>query len=152
MAEFTFTVNGKQHAADVLPDTPLLWVIRDHLKLTGTKFGCGIGLCGVCTVHVDGEAARSCLLRMSSIQGRSIVTIEGLSSNRTHPLQKAWIAEQVSQCGYCQCGQLMQAADLLSKNTNPSREEIVEHMNGVLCRCGTYTRIIRAIQRAAREV
>ncbi len=152
MAAFTFTVNGRRHTVDVLPDTTLLWVIRDHLRFTGTKFGCGIGLCGTCTVHVDGRAARSCLLRMDSIQGRSIVTIEGLSSHRSHPLQKAWIEEQVSQCGYCQPGQLMQAADLLSKKPNPSREEIIEHMNGVLCRCGTYSRIIRAIQRAAREV
>ena len=151
MAEFTFTLNGKRQTVDVLPETPLLWVIREHLKLTGTKFGCGTGFCGACTVHVDGNAARSCLLRMSSVQGRSVVTIEGLSSDRSHPLQKAWIAEQVSQCGYCQPGQLMQAADLLSKNPDPSREEILRHMNGVLCRCGTYSRIIRAVQRAARE-
>lgn len=151
MADFTFTLNGKRQTVDVSPETPLLWVIREHLQLTGTKFGCGTGFCGVCTVHVDGNAVRSCLLKMSGVEGRSVVTIEGLSRDGSHPLQKAWIAEQVSQCGYCQPGQLMQAADLLSKNPDPSREEIVDHMNGVLCRCGTYARIIRAVQRAARE-
>jgi len=132
-------------------DTPLLWVLREHLKLTGTKFGCGAGLCGACTVHIDGKAVRSCQTQFSQVQGRKVTTIEGLSPDSSHPLQKAWIAEQVPQCGYCQSGQIMQAAELLAKNKNPSRADIVAHMNGNICRCGTYPRIVRAIQRAARE-
>ena len=145
------TVNGQQHQVDAAPDTPLLWVLREHLKLTGTKFGCGIAACGACTVHIDGEAVRSCSMPLSLAAGKSITTIEGLSPDGSHPLQKAWIAEQVPQCGYCQSGQIMQAATLLAANKNPSRDEIVEHMDGNVCRCGTYLRIISAIERAARE-
>lgn len=146
-----FKINGKAESVAAEPDTPLLWVIREHLKITGTKFGCGAGLCGSCTVHVDGKAVRSCQTEVSSVEGKSVTTIEGLSPNGDHPLQKAWIAEQVPQCGYCQSGQIMQAAELLASNKNPSRDQIVEHMNGNICRCGTYPRIVRAIQRAARE-
>ena len=146
-----FTLNGKSTNVDADPGTPLLWVVREHLKLTGTKFGCGAGLCGACTVHLDGEAVRSCQTTVGEAAGKSVTTIEALSPNGTHPLQVAWVEEQVPQCGYCQSGQIMQAASLLAKNKNPSREEIIEHMNGNICRCGTYTRIIRAIQRAARE-
>ena len=146
-----FSINGKRASADAAPDTPLLWVIREHLKLTGTKYGCGAGLCGACTVHVDGVAVRSCQTFVSEVEGRSITTIEGLSSNSSHPLQKAWIAEQVPQCGYCQSGQIMKAAELLARNKAPSRDEIVAHMDDNICRCGTYNRIIAAIQRAARE-
>ena len=132
-------------------DTPLLWVIREQLQMTGTKFGCGAGLCGACTVHINGEAVRSCQTSLSDAAGKKITTIEGLSAKGDHPLQKAWIAEQVPQCGYCQSGQIMQAAELLAKNKNPTREQIVEHMDGNICRCGTYLRIISGIQRAARE-
>jgi isoquinoline 1-oxidoreductase subunit alpha len=148
---FAFTVNGEHRQVGVDGNTPLLWVLREHLKLTGTKFGCGIAACGACTVHIDGEATRSCVTPVAMLEGKSITTIEGLAPNSTHPLQKAWIAEQVPQCGYCQSGQIMQAADLLARNKNPSREEIVEHMDGNICRCGTYLKIISAIQRAARE-
>jgi isoquinoline 1-oxidoreductase alpha subunit len=146
-----FTINGKPASANPAPDRPLLWVIREHLKLTGTKFGCGAGLCGACTVHVDGKAVRSCQTAASEADGKSITTIEGLSPDSSHPLQKAWVAEQVPQCGYCQSGQIMKAAELLAANKTPSRDEIVAHMNGNICRCGTYTRIIAAIQRAAKE-
>jgi isoquinoline 1-oxidoreductase alpha subunit len=146
-----FTVNGKTASVEAEPDTPLLWVIREHLKLTGTKYGCGAGLCGACTVHIDGKAVRSCQTAVSEADGKQIKTIEGLSADSTHALQKAWVAEQVPQCGYCQSGQIMKAAELLAKNKNPSRDAIVEHMNGNICRCGTYTRIISAIQRAAKE-
>ena len=145
-----FTINGRA-CVEAEADTPLLWVLREHLKLTGTKFGCGAGLCGACTVHIDGKAVRSCQTQFSQVQGRKVTTIEGLSPDSSHPLQKAWIAEQVPQCGYCQSGQIMQAAELLAKNKNPSRADIVAHMNGNICRCGTYPRIVRAIQRAARE-
>jgi isoquinoline 1-oxidoreductase subunit alpha len=145
------TVNGQKHEVDVAPDTPLLWVLREHLKLTGTKFGCGIAACGACTVHIDGEAVRSCAMPVSLLAGKSVTTIEGLSADSSHPLQKAWIAEQVPQCGYCQSGQIMQAATLLAANKNPTREDIVTHMDGNICRCGTYLRIISAIERAARE-
>jgi len=141
-----FTVNG-QHS-----DTPLLWVLRDHLQLNGTKFGCGVGQCGACTVHVNGTATYSCLTPLSAVEGSEVTTIEGLSPNSDHPLQKAWIAEEVPQCGYCQSGQIMRAANLLETTPNPTREEIVAHMSTNICRCGTYSRIIRAIQRAAREV
>lgn len=146
-----FKLNGKPVTVAAEQDTPLLWAIREHLKMTGTKFGCGIAQCGACTVHLDGKAVRSCVTPLQSVSGREVTTIEGLSPNSEHALQKAWIAEQVPQCGYCQSGQIMQAATLLAKNSNPSREEIVEHMNGNICRCGTYSRIVRAIQRAARE-
>lgn len=146
-----FNLNGKPVTVAADGDTPLLWAIREHLKMTGTKFGCGIAQCGACTVHLDGKAIRSCVTSLQSVSGREVTTIEGLSPNSEHALQKAWIAEQVPQCGYCQSGQIMQAATLLAKNSNPSREEIVKHMNGNICRCGTYSRIVRAIQRAARE-
>ena len=151
MASVAFAVNGQPVSADAMPGTPLLWVLREHLKLTGTKFGCGGGYCGACTVHLDGAAVRSCLTPVEKVAGRKVTTIEGLSTTSEHPLQKAWIAEQVPQCGYCQSGQIMQAATLLSKNKNPSRDQIVRHMDGNLCRCGTYQRIVRAIQRAAKE-
>ena len=147
----SFTINGKATHVEAEPDTPLLWVVREHLKMTGTKFGCGAGLCGACTVHIDGKAVRSCLTQVSQVKGKKVTTIEGLSPDASHPLQKAWIAEQVPQCGYCQSGQIMQAAELLAKNKNPTRAEIVAHMDGNICRCGTYPRIVRAIQRAARE-
>jgi isoquinoline 1-oxidoreductase alpha subunit len=145
------TINGKAVSVDAQPDTPLLWVIREHLKLTGTKYGCGVAHCGACTVHVDGEAVRSCQIPLSSLAGKRVTTIEGLSEKGDHPLQKAWIAEQVPQCGYCQSGQIMQAAELLQKTKQPTRAQIVAHMDGNLCRCGTYNRIVRAIERAARE-
>ena len=145
------TINGKAASAEANPETPLLWVIREHLKLTGTKYGCGSGLCGACTVHMDGKAVRSCQTAASQAVGKQITTIEGLSPDSSHPLQKAWIAEQVPQCGYCQSGQIMQAAELLASNKKPTREQIVAHMDGNICRCGTYPRIVRAIERAARE-
>ena len=151
MAAISLTVNGKTATVEAEPDTPLLWVVREHMKLTGTKFGCGAGLCGACTVHVDGKATRSCLTAVSQVAGKKITTIEGLSPDSSHPLQKAWVEEQVPQCGYCQSGQIMQAAALLATNKKPTREQIVEHMDGNLCRCGTYPRIVRAIQRAAKE-
>jgi len=147
-----FTINGAQVSVDAEDDAPLLWAIRDQLALTGTKFGCGVGLCGACTVHVDGKAVLSCQTPLSQAAGRDVTTIEGLSEAADHPLQKAWIAEQVPQCGYCQSGQIMKAATLLAENTSPSRDEIVTHMNGNICRCGTYSRIIRAIERAGREM
>jgi isoquinoline 1-oxidoreductase alpha subunit len=146
------TVNGKQIDVVADGDATLLWVLREQLRLTGTKYGCGMALCGACTVHVDGKAVRSCQTRLSQVQGKAITTIEGLSSDGTHPLQKAWLAEQVLQCGYCQSGQIMQAAALLRENPKPTRAQIVRHMNGNLCRCGTYGRIIRAVERAAKEV
>jgi len=148
----SFTINGHAASVDADDDTPLLWVVRENLKLTGTKFGCGSGLCGACTVHVDGKAVRSCQTSLKDVTGKKVTTIEGLSANNSHALQKAWIAEQVPQCGYCQSGQIMQAAELLTKNKKPSRQQIVEHMDGNICRCGTYPRIVRAIQRAVREV
>jgi aerobic-type carbon monoxide dehydrogenase small subunit (CoxS/CutS family) len=149
MSEFTIRVNGTERKIDVAPDTPLLWVLRDTLELTGTKYGCGAGLCGSCTVHLDGEATRSCVTQISVAAGKSITTIEGLSRSGAHPLQQAWIAEDVPQCGYCQSGQIMQAAALLTKTPHPSEQDIIEAMTGNLCRCGTYHRIRRAIARAA---
>jgi isoquinoline 1-oxidoreductase alpha subunit len=146
-----FTINGKTATVDAEADTPLLWAIREHLQLTGTKFGCGAGQCGACTVHIDEKPMRSCQIAVAQVAGRKVTTIEGLSRDGTHPLQKAWIAEQVPQCGYCQSGQIMQAAALLATNRKPTREQIVAHMDGNICRCGTYPRIVRAIQRAARE-
>lgn len=145
------TVNGVQHAVEAPDDTPLLWIIREYLRLTGTKYGCGIAQCGACTVHLDGEAVRSCQTSLSQAVGKRITTIEGLDPKGQHPLQKAWVSEQVPQCGYCQSGQIMQAAALLNENQNPSDEEIVDAMNGNICRCMAYTRIKRAIQRAAME-
>ena len=154
MTRVTLTVNGKPHTVDVEPDTPLLWVIRESLGLTGTKFGCGIGQCGACTVHLDGNAIRSCQLPVNLVAGKKITTIEGLSPDRvaaSHPLQKAWIEEDVPQCGYCQSGQLMAAAALLAKNPHPSDADIDTAMTNI-CRCGTYNRIRRGIKRAAKEV
>jgi len=146
-----FTVNAKPATSDLPPHTPLLWVIREQLKLTGTKFGCGAGLCGACMVHIDGKRAFSCQTQLSEVQGRSVTTIEGLSPNSSHPVQQAWLAERVPQCGYCQSGQIMSAAALLKDNPKPTRDEIVAHMSTNICRCGTYPRIVRAIQRASRE-
>jgi isoquinoline 1-oxidoreductase alpha subunit len=144
-----FTINGRKVDVKADADTPLLWVIREHLKLTGTKFGCGIAQCGACTVHINGEPARSCSTPLADVAGKQVTTIEGLSPNGNHPLQQAWVAEQVPQCGYCQSGQIMTAAALLKKNKKPTREQIKEHMNGNICRCGTYNKIVRAIERAA---
>ena len=145
----TFVVNGRRRAVDVSPDTPLLWVLRDTLGLTGTKFGCGMALCGACTVHLDGEPIRSCVTPISAVAGSTVTTIEGLSTRALHPVQTAWIAEDVPQCGYCQSGQIMTAAALLAKRPAPTDAEIAEAMSGNLCRCGTYQRIRRAIHRAA---
>jgi len=147
----TLTVNGKRHTVTAPSDTPLLWVLREHLKLTGTKYGCGVGQCGACTVHIDGKPNYACLNAIKDMEGRSVTTIEGLSPNSSHPLQKAWVAEQVPQCGYCQSGQIMRAAGLLKETPRPSREQIVDYMHSNICRCGTYYRIVRAIERAARE-
>lgn len=160
MANIELNINGLTLSVDAEGSTPLLWVIRGKIGMTGTKYGCGIGACGACTVHVDGVATRSCVAPVGDLPGKKIVTIEGLgeglskkisgvSDRDIHPLQKAWIEEQVPQCGYCQSGQIMQAAELLAKNPNPTRAEIIEHMNGVLCRCATYYRIIKAIEKAA---
>jgi isoquinoline 1-oxidoreductase alpha subunit len=144
-------VNGQRHTVTAQDDTPLLWVLREHLKLTGTKYGCGVGQCGACTVHLDGKPTQSCLYPLKDVAARSITTIEGLSPTSRHPLQKAWIAEQVPQCGYCQSGQIMRAAGLLKENPRPTREQIVEYMSPNICRCGTYVRIVSAIERASRE-
>src|SRR5688572_27256799 len=148
---FALSVNGAIHELAGDPDMPLLWALREPMSLTGTKYGCGVAQCGACTVHLDGKPVRSCQTRLSQVEGKKVTTIEGLSPNGTHPLQKAWIAEQVLQCGYCQSGQIMQAAALLAENKKPTRAQIVQHMNGNLCRCGTYGRIVRAIERAAKE-
>jgi aerobic-type carbon monoxide dehydrogenase small subunit (CoxS/CutS family) len=145
------TVNGSSKDVNVAPDTPLLWVLRDTLGLTGTKFGCGIAQCGACTVHLDGTAIRSCITPVAAAEGKKITTIEGLSADGSHPLQKAWVAEQTPQCGYCQSGQIMQAASLLASTPNPSDEEIDAAMRGNICRCGTYQRIRSAIHAAAQE-
>lgn len=145
----SFKLNGKSIDVETAEDATLLWTIRETLQLTGTKYACGIAQCGSCTVHVDGVPTRACVTPLASVAGKSVTTIEGLSEKKLHALQEAWIAEQVPQCGYCQSGQIMQAAALLAGNPNPSRDEIVSHMNGVLCRCGTYLRIIKAIERAA---
>jgi isoquinoline 1-oxidoreductase alpha subunit len=144
-----FTLNGEAVSTDAPADTPLLWVLREEIKLTGTKFGCGTGLCGACMVHIDGDRAFSCQVQISTLAGRKVTTIEGLSADSSHPLQKAWLAENVPQCGYCQSGQIMSAAALLKAKPKPTRDEIVEHMSTNICRCGTYPRIIRAIERAA---
>ena len=144
-------VNGKPHRVDVAPDTPLLWVLRDTLALTGTKYGCGMAQCGACTVHLDGQAIRSCSTPVSAAAGKKITTIEVLSADGSHPLQQAWVAEQVPQCGYCQSGQIMQAAALLSQTPQPTDAEIDAAMAGNICRCGTYQRIRAAIHRAAQE-
>jgi isoquinoline 1-oxidoreductase subunit alpha len=151
MTTTSLTVNGKRQTVTAHPDTPLLWVLREHIKLTGTKFGCGVGQCGACTVHIDGQATFSCLRPISTLEGASVTTIEGLSADSSHPLQKAWVAEQAPQCGYCQSGQIMRAAALLKDNPRPTRAEIIEHMSTNICRCGTYPRIVRAIERAVKE-
>ncbi len=143
------TVNGKKYEVDVPPDTPLLWVIRENIGLTGTKYGCGISQCGACTVHVNGEPTRSCVTPVSSVAGKEITTIEGLSNGKMHPVQQAWIADEVPQCGYCHSGQIMAAAALLAKNPRPSDADIDRAMTGNICRCGTYQRIRRAIHRAS---
>ncbi len=148
MALFSLTVNGEQHTVDVSPDTPLLWVLRDTLGLTGTKYSCGLGLCGTCNVHIDDNLARSCRVTIAEAAESNVTSIEGLSVDGTHPLQLAWIAEHVSQCGYCQPGQIMAAAALLNEKPSPTDEDIDTAMRGVLCRCGTYQRIRRAIHRA----
>lgn len=147
-----FKLNSKAVEVETDESARLLWVLRDYFGYTGTKYGCGGGFCGACTVHLNGKPMRSCQLPVAAVAGAEVTTIEGLSDNRSHPLQKAWIDEQVPQCGYCQSGQIMQAAALLETNPKPTRDEIVQYMNGVICRCGTYTRIIAAIQRAAQEV
>jgi isoquinoline 1-oxidoreductase alpha subunit len=146
------TINGQSYFSDAPPDTPLLWVIREDLRLTGTKYGCGTGLCGSCTVHIDGRAERSCLITVQEAGNALITTIEGLDPANAHPVQVAWIERQVPQCGYCQSGQIMQAAALLAANPNPTEQQIVEGMNGNLCRCATYSRIVGAVQRAAEIV
>ena len=149
MAAFTLKINGREQQVDVEPDTPLLWVLRDTLGLTGTKYSCGEGQCGACTVHLNGAATRSCITPVSAAASKSITTIEGLSADGSHPLQQAWIAESVSECGYCQSGQLMTAAALLAENSNPSDADIDAAFGSTLCRCGTYGRIRKAIKRAA---
>lgn len=149
MATTRFTLNREPREVDVSPETPLLWVLRDTIGLTGTKYGCGMALCGACTVHVDGKAVRSCSTPISTIEGKKITTIEGLKQEVKVPLQQAWIDEQVPQCGYCQSGQIMAAAALLAKTPHPTVEQINKEMSGIICRCGTYQRIRRAIQRAA---
>ncbi len=150
MANFNLNINGQQHQVEADADTPILWVLRDHLNLVGTKYGCGISQCGACTIHIDGVAARSCSLPVESVAGKSITTIEGLSPDGKHPLQEAWRTHDVPQCGYCQAGQIMSAAALLQENSSPSDAEIEAHMRGNLCRCGTYNRIKAAIKTAAK--
>ena len=151
MAKFALTVNGAQREVTAHPDTPLLWVLREQLKMTGTKYGCGVGQCGACTVHLDGKPALSCLHAIKDVAGRSVITIEGLSPTGSHPLQKAWIEEQTPQCGYCQPGQIMRAAGLLKETPRPTRAQIVDYMKINICRCGSYSRIIAAIERAAKQ-
>lgn len=152
MPMFNLNINGKQWSADVADDTPLLWVLRDHLGLTGTKYGCGIATCGACTVHLNGEAMRSCMLPVSSVGSAQVTTIEGLSESGDHPVQQAWDQVDVPQCGYCQAGQIMTAAAFLKKNPNPSEKQIIETMNTHICRCGTYHRIKEAVQIAAKNM
>jgi len=151
MAQYIIKINDKEHQIDVAPDTPMLWVLRDHFKLLGTKYGCGVGQCGACTIHVDGSATRSCLLPISSVGDSDITTIEGLAEKSDHPIQKAWLEHDVPQCGYCQAGQMMNAASLLKDNPNPSDNDIDAAMNGNICRCGTYVRIKAAIKTAANS-
>lgn len=151
MAAFTLKINGRDYSADVAPDTPLLWVLRDHLGLVGTKYGCGIATCGACTVHLNGAAVRSCVLPVSALQNTEITTIEGLSENGDHPLQQAWNEVDVPQCGYCQAGQIMTAAALLARNPKPSYPEIESAMSGNICRCGTYHRIREAVKIASEK-
>lgn len=152
MTQVVLTVNGQETTVNVNPDMPLLWVLRDILGLTGTKYSCGIGACGACVVHINGQAVRSCVTPVSAMKDQKVTTIEGLSTDRNHPVQQAWLAENVSQCGYCQPGQIMSAAALLAQNSTPTDAEIDAAMSGNLCRCGTYQRIRQAIHRAAREI
>jgi isoquinoline 1-oxidoreductase subunit alpha len=152
MATFNLNVNGKKYSLDVEPDTPLLWVLRDHLQLTGTKYGCGVAQCGACTVHVEGAAVRSCSLPVAGAEGKKITTIEGLSAQGDHPVQQAWLEHDVPQCGYCQAGQIMTAAAFLKNNPKPSEEEIDAVMDGHICRCGTYLRIRAAVKTAASKM
>ncbi|MDE0558488.1 (2Fe-2S)-binding protein [Algoriphagus sp. NF] len=152
MAQFNLNINGKSQQVDVDPNTPLLWVLRDHLDLVGTKFGCGIAQCGACTIHLDGNAVRSCQLPVSAAEGAQVTTIEGLSENGDHPVQKAWLEHDVPQCGYCQAGQIMSAAALLAQNPSPSDTDIDNAMNGNICRCGTYLRIKAAIKTASQNL
>ena len=151
MPTYSITVNGTSHTVDVSADTPLLWVLRDHLNLVGTKYGCGIALCGTCTVHMNGNPVRSCMMTIESVQGADVTTIEGLSKDGSHPVQQAWKEVDVPQCGYCQSGQIMTAAALLQRNPAPSSDEIREAMNGNLCRCASYQRIYQAVELAARK-
>lgn len=151
MAVFKININGKAHQVDVDPATPLLWVLRDHLQLYGTKYGCGIAQCGACTIHINDVATRSCILPISTIGDKKITTIEGLSEDASHPVQQAWLAHDVPQCGYCQAGQIMSATALLKENPKPSDEDIDAAMHGNICRCGTYTRIKAAIKTAANS-
>ncbi len=151
MAKFTITVNGKKKTVDVDGDTPLLWALRDSLGLTGTKYGCGEGICGACVVHINKKAERSCSISIKDVEGKSITTIEGLAENPNHPIFKTWIDLEVSQCGYCQPGQIMTLAALLNEKKKPSKKEIEETMNGVLCRCGTYHRIHKAVDKLVEE-
>jgi len=152
MASFLLYINGEKRQVKVDGNTPLLWVLRDNLKLPGTKYGCGRGLCGACTVHVDGEATRSCITAIENVAGSNITTIEGLSKDSDHPVQKAWVAEDVPQCGYCQSGQIMTAVAFLDRNSNPEEDDINAAMKMNICRCGTYQRIRKAIGRAAKEL
>ncbi|WP_236032819.1 (2Fe-2S)-binding protein [Algoriphagus pacificus] len=152
MAIFNLSINGQNKQVDVDPNTPMLWVLRDHLDLVGTKFGCGIAQCGACTIHLDGTATRSCQLPVSAAEGAEITTIEGISEKGDHPVQKAWLEHDVPQCGYCQAGQIMSAVALLKDNPSPSDEDIDNAMNGNICRCGTYTRIKAAIKTASQNV
>ena len=152
MPTYQLQVNGKAHTVDVSEDTPLLWVLRDHMDLVGTKYGCGISQCGSCTVHLDGNAVRSCGIPISMVEGKNITTIEGLSDNGSHPLQEAWKEVDVPQCGYCQAGQIMTAAALLEQNPNPSEKEIKDAMHGNICRCASYNRIYRAVEIAAGKM
>ena len=151
MATINLNINGRKQVVDVDPTTPVLWVLRDHLDLVGTKYGCGVAQCGACTIHVDGKAVRSCILPVSQVENKEIVTIEGLSQDGGHPVQKAWLEHDVAQCGYCQTGQIMTAAALLRSNPDPNDEEIETAMNGNICRCGTYLRIKAAIKTAANS-
>ena len=146
------SINGSEHEVDAAPDTPLLWVLRDHVGLTGTKYGCGMALCGACTVHLDGVSTRSCITPLSAVAGRKITTIEGLSADASHPVQQAWIEADVAQCGYCQSGQIMGAAALLAQTPDPTDEQIVAAMDGHLCRCGTYSQVREAVRLASRKL
>ncbi len=151
MARFSFVVNKEQRSVEASPDTPILWILREQLGLTGTKYACGMAQCGSCTIHMNGNPIRSCVTPISAVEGKDLTTIEGLSAEGLHPLQQAWIDKQAPQCGYCQPGQIMQAASLLDKNQSPTREEIVQHMRGNLCRCGAYMRILSAIESVAEK-